>query len=141
MSDRYAAVCKYQNTASGNTHALGVNVNLSLGAGVSLAFCVPKEEAGLCLEGSIKFVEVGLTPSMTYTHHAIKDARGRSGAQSKITFSLDWDLAILAGSIDVKVVFGKWFSFTYNLFSFPGLVLPVGGNLVKKEFSILQELQ
>lgn len=140
MSESNASVCKFKNTASVDSHELKATLELVGAAGFSLAFCSPSEDFGVCLEGSFNVLEAKLLPSITYAHHDFKDAAGRKGSQSAVTFSVDWEVQILSGALELKVVLGKWFSFSYTLFAFSGVKLGEG-NLAKKEISILKDFQ
>ena len=101
---------------------------------VGIGICVPDDEVGVCLEGSFNIVEAKLKPSVAYIHYDLTTATGLKGAQSKIELSLDYELHLLSGAIDARLVLGPWFSFTYNIFTFNGLKLPLGGNITKREF-------
>jgi len=141
LTESHPALCKFRNVASDTSHQLAASLEFSLGAGMSIGFCTPKDSLGVCLEGSINFIGAALKPKLTYTHHLLTDAAGRKGRQSTLTFSLDLDLVLLSGGLDLKVVFGKWFSFTYNLFTFNGLKIPGGGTLLEEQWPMYQELR
>ncbi len=141
MTASYASVCRFRNTAEVTTHALSGGLEATFGAGLSVAFCTPSEKFGVCLEGGFNIINATLTPTLTYTHHDIKDKRGRTGRQSNLTFDLKWDLVLLSGSLDLRVVFWKYFSFSYNLLTFSGFSLGVGGELYKVEWPLYEELQ
>lgn len=140
-SERYPSVCKYKNTASVQSQKFSASLGLSFGAGFGVAFCTPSDEWGVCLEGSVTLVGVNLTPTLTYDLHHLTDRAGRKGWQSKVTFNLSWELRVLAGEVNVKVVFGPWFSFKYNLFEYSGLSTGIGGELASHETVHLKELQ
>lgn len=141
MAESYQSVCKYRNAAQVTKHSLSGGLELSFGAGIAIAFCTPSEDFGVCLEGSVTIIGAKLLPNFVYTHHDIRDFGGRSARQSDLTFKLDWELVVLAGAIDVRVVIGKYFSFNYNLFSFSGFRLPVGGNLYEVKWPMYEEAQ
>ncbi len=141
LSESYPAICKLRNTASVTSHELKAALEIVGAAGFSLAFCTPSEEFGVCIEGSINVLEAKLIPSVTYTHNDFRDQAGRRGTQSNIKLSLDYEVSVLSGAVELKVVLGPWFTFTYNLFSFSGLKLPLGGNLTEKEFPQKEDFQ
>ncbi len=142
FDQQYSSVCVMTNTASAQTHELKFQIELSFGAGISMAFCTPSEEAGVCLEGSVSIIGAKLTPSIAYVHHDLKDKAGRTGTQSNFHFSLDYEVKLLAAEINATVKFGPWFSFSYNLFSFSGIDLPSGsGNIVEHDVPLKEDFQ
>jgi hypothetical protein len=141
LSESHPALCKYRNVATDTSHQLSATLEFTLGAGITIGFCTPKDSLGVCLEGSINFIGAALKPKLTYTHHLLTDALGRKGRQSDLTFSVDLEMVLLSGGLDLKVVFGKWFSFSYNLFTYNGLHIPGGGTLIEQEWPMYQELQ
>lgn len=123
IDESHASVCVYENAVSDNSHTFKAEIGIGLAVGVTLAFCTPSDEAGICLEGSINFVSVALKPSLTYSYHRLTDAQHRRAVRSNVNFSFDWELKVLEGSIDVKLVFGP-FELKYNLLTFDGLKIP-----------------
>lgn len=140
MRDGRQSVCVYDDAASDDSHSFKAGLAIGAAAGVSLAFCTPSDEVGVCLEGSINLVSVGLTPNFSYTYHRLKDSAGRTSVRSNVRFAFDWELRILEGSIDVKVVLGI-FEFSYNLFSFDGLQIPksaAGGSFLETNWPTIE---
>jgi hypothetical protein len=139
VDDRYASVCKRRSSASASKHQLSAEIELIFAAGVSLAFCTPSADFGVCLEGSFNLFEATLTPSVTYSHVNLVDGLMR-GTQSNITFNLDWGATILSGELAVRVIFGKWFTFKYPLVSFSGLQIGKG-TLFSREVPIKEDFK
>lgn len=142
LGQQYPSICRLVNTASSDSHELKGSVSVAAAAGISLGFCSPSAEAkiGVCIEGGINVIEAALTPSLTYTHHNLRDAAGRTGIQSSLSFKLDFEIKILSGSVDLKVMFFKWFNFKFNLFSFQGLKIPFD-TLAQKDWSLKEDFQ
>lgn len=139
MSDSKKSVCVYEDAVSDQSHSVKSEIKLGAAVGFSLAFCTPSDEAGLCLEGSINVVSAGLTPSIRYTYHRLRDTRGRTALRSNVRLGVDWEFKILEGSIDVKLVFGP-FALKYNLVTFNGIELKkdiAGGKLVEVNYPTL----
>ncbi|MDP1830395.1 MAG: hypothetical protein Q8L48_44450 [Archangium sp.] len=141
LAESYPAICKLRNAATVTSHELKAALEIVGAAGFSLAFCTPSEEFGVCIEGSLNVLEAKLIPSVSYSHSDFQDQAGRRGTQSSIKLSLDYEVSVLSGAVELKVVLGPWFTFTYNLFSFSGLKLPLGGNITEKEFPQKEDFQ
>lgn len=139
MDESKKSVCVYEDAVSDASHSVKTEIKLGAAVGFTLAFCTPSDEAGLCLEGSINVLSAGITPSIQYTYHRLKDAQARTAVRSNVKLSVDWEFKILEGAIDVKLVFGP-FALKYNLVTFNGVKLDkdvAGGNLIELNYPTL----
>lgn len=140
INDPLPSVCVYEPATEDQSHTFRAAIPIGLAAGIGVAFCTPTDEAGVCLAGSVNLVGVALTPNFNYTYHRLTNAAGQKATRSNVNFSFDWELRILEGAIDVKLVLGP-FELSYNLFQFDGLKIPAsiaGGKFVDLNFPSIE---
>ncbi len=144
MTTALPYVCKSPDVNYATKNEAQFKIVLAAGAGMKLAFCTPSADMGVCIEGSLNFIEATLEPSITYTHIGVGDSTGSTYVtRSNIKLSLETGMTALNGSVDAKVVFSVGifdFEFKYNILEFSGFKIPTG-DPVEKEFPLTGEPQ
>ncbi|MDP2274327.1 MAG: hypothetical protein Q8N23_04510 [Archangium sp.] len=137
----YPSVCVRPRITTGSSHELKLAMKLGFAAGFGVEFCTPSADSpfALCLGGSVNIIEASLLPSIAFTYTRVKDNAGRTAVNSSMVRSVDWEVKILTGSIEVKVV-TPFTDFSYALISFGGFSV-AGGNLANDERAFKQEIQ
>lgn len=129
-------VCKSPDSNYAVKNEAQFKIVLAAAAGMKLAFCTPSADAGICVEGSLNFIEATLEPSITYTHIGVGDSTGTSYiSRSNIKLALESGLTALNGSVDAKIVFSVGifdFELKYNIVEFSGFKIPTGDPLEKE---------
>ncbi|MCU0698775.1 MAG: hypothetical protein MUC96_19915 [Myxococcaceae bacterium] len=137
-------VCKSPDSNYAVKNEAQFKIVLAAAAGMKLAFCTPSADAGVCVEGSLNFIEATLEPSITYTHVGVGDSGGTAYiSRSNVKLALEFGLTALNGSVDAKVVFSVGvfdFEFKYNIVEFSGFKIPTG-DPVEKEIPLTGEPQ
>lgn len=125
MSDPYPSVCKRPLISSGTSHEVGIKLNLAVGAGFSVAFCVPSDELGACLEGSMNLIEAKLTPGVSVTHTQVKNNAGAKASQTKFGAKVAWSVNLLSGALEIKLV-SPFGDIGYTLLDYEGFKVGEG---------------
>jgi hypothetical protein len=137
-------VCKSPDSNYAVKNEAQFKIVLAAAAGMKLAFCTPSADMGVCVEGSLNFIEATLEPSITYTHVGVGDSTGSSYiSRSNIKLALEFGLTALNGSVDAKIVFSVGifdFEFKYNIVEFSGFKIPTG-DPIEKEYPLTGEPQ
>ena len=119
MDGAYPSVCKRPLITKGNSHEIGIKLNLAVGAGFSVAFCVPSDEIGVCLEGAMNIIEAKLTPGVSLTMTRVSNNAGASASQTKFGAKVDWSVNLLSGALEIKAV-SPFGSVSYTLLDYEG---------------------
>lgn len=128
MGTELPFACRYEHVDDTSFFKWGLSLNVGAAAGLGMSFCVPTDDPGICLLGSLNFIGANL--SLAYTNQYFWLERGgvTYGRRGNTNLSVPWSVNILSGSIDVAVNF--WFvSFSWQLIGFSGFQL-AGGKLV-----------
>ncbi len=137
-------VCKAPDSNYAVKNEAEFKIVLAAGAGMKLAFCTPSADMGVCIEGSLNFIEATLEPKIVYTHIGVGDSTGGSYvSRSNIKLGLEFGLSALSGSVDAKIVFSVGifdFELKYNIVEFTGFKIPTG-DPIEKEFPLTGEPQ
>lgn len=144
MSTALPYVCKSPDLNYATKNEAQFKIVLAAAAGMKLAFCTPTADMGVCIEGSLNFIEATLEPSITYTHIGIGDSTGGTYvSRSNIKLALEFGLTALNGAVDAKVVFSVGifdFELKYNIVEFTGFKIPTG-DPIEKEIPLTGEPQ
>lgn len=105
-----------------------VGLKVSAGAGISLQFCVPSEDFGFCLEGTLNFVTLALQPTVTRTDRILFGGGSAIAYRGHTRREVPWSLTVLDGAIYAKANF-YFASFSWPIVTFPGFRV-AGGYLV-----------
>lgn len=134
MAEPHRSVCKRPLISTGTSHTLSIALNVVFEAGVSVAFCTPSDEVGICLEGGLRLIEAKVTPSISLTHTSVKTNAGASASATKFNAKVEWGVNLLTGSVEVRGVtpFG---SVSYPLFEYEGFNV-ANGELANFEYDI-----
>lgn len=137
-------VCKAPDSNYAVKNEAEFKIVLAAGAGMKLAFCTPTADMGVCIEGSLNFIEATLEPKIVYTHIGVGDSAGGSYiSRSNIKLGMEFGLTALNGRVDAKIVFqvGVFdFEWKYNIVEFTGFKIPTG-DPIEKEFPLTGEPQ
>jgi hypothetical protein len=126
QSTSLPAVCELQPAVSARYLSTSFSVPIGAGAGLSLSWCWPSAEIGLCLQGSLNFVTIQMTPTMTSTSTSLLDgSKNVIGTRGDTNVSIPWDLDLLGGEIDAIANF-FFFTLNYPLWSYPPFVAASG---------------
>ncbi|MBX7097155.1 MAG: hypothetical protein K1X89_05555 [Myxococcaceae bacterium] len=119
MSESHPAACIRPLLSKGTSHEVGIKLNVVAAAGFSVAFCVPSDELGVCLEGSMNLIEAKLTPGVSVTHTKVSNNAGLSASQTKFGAKVTWSVHLLSGALEIKVV-TPLLGISYTLFEYEG---------------------
>lgn len=119
MSEVHPAACKRPLITKGTSNEVGIKLNVAFAAGFSVAFCVPSDEIGVCLEGSMNIIEAKIIPGVSVTHTKVSNNAGASASQTKFGAKVGWSVHLLSGSLEIKVV-TPFVSLSYTLFEYEG---------------------
>ena len=144
MTTSLPYVCKAPDSNYAVKNEAQFKIVLAAAAGMKLAFCTPSSDMGVCIEGSLNFIEATLEPSIPYSHVGVGDSTGGTYiSRSNIKLGMEFGLTALNGSVDAKVVFSVGifdFELKYNIVEFSGLKIPTG-DPIEKEFPLTGEPQ
>jgi hypothetical protein len=122
------AVCEFDPATAASYLDFSTGVHLGGGAGLGLSFCTPSDEFGVCIEGHLNFIDIGVTPEVGVTSFILfrKDATtGKNalwGLRGNTYSDAPVDVTVLSGSVDAVVNFFIG-SATWTIVSYPGLSL------------------
>ncbi|MCB9656938.1 MAG: hypothetical protein H6726_04740 [Sandaracinaceae bacterium] len=117
--------CAYPHADSEVFLKWSLALNLSAGAGISMAFCTPTEEFGICLRGQLNFVSIALTPTLSQTNRLLFRGTTAFGLHSNLRREVPWSLTLLEGGLQIEVNV-YFFSFSYPLVTFNGFRVASG---------------
>jgi hypothetical protein len=122
------AVCEFDPATAASFLNFSTGVHLGGGAGLGLSFCTPSDEFGVCIEGHLNFIDIGVTPEVGVTSFMLfrKDATtGKNalwGLRGNTYSDAPVEVNLLSGSIDAVVNFYIG-SATWTIVSYPGFSL------------------
>ena len=122
------AVCEFDPATASSFLNFSSGVHLGGGAGLGVSFCTPSDDFGVCIEGHLNFIDIGVTPEVGVTTFMLFRKDNATGAQKLWgvrgnTYSdAPVDVNVLSGSVDAVVNFFIG-SVTWTIVEYPGLSL------------------
>lgn len=133
---KLAAVCEFDPASAASFLGFSTGVKLGGGAGLGVSFCTPSDDLGICIEGHLNFIDIGITPQFGVSNYLLfrKDSStGKNklfGLRGNTYTVAPVEVNLLSGSVDAVVNFFIG-SATWTIVEYPGFSL-FGTNLFEK---------
>jgi hypothetical protein len=133
---KLAAVCEFDPASAASFLGFSTGVKLGGGAGLGVSFCTPSDDLGVCIEGHLNFIDIGVTPKFGVSNYLLfrKDqATGKNklfGLRGNTYTAAPVEVNLLSGSVDAVVNFFIG-SVTWTIVEYPGFSL-LNTNLFEK---------
>jgi hypothetical protein len=99
-------VCEFDGAASTSYQAWNAGLAIGAGAGVSMSFCIPNDEIGLCIDGQLNFIDISLKPLVGNASFTLYDSTGRRfGTRGDTFVDVPWSISLLTGQVNVTANF------------------------------------
>ena len=122
---RQSYACQLEHVDRADFFKWSLGVNLGVGGGLALAVCSPTDDPGVCVEGSLNFISLSISPTLEQSNQLLWRDGSPWGYRNTMGFQIPWALTILEGSIQAKIQ-AYIFSVSWPIVSFDGFVLKQG---------------
>jgi hypothetical protein len=120
-----SAVCQYEPANSEKNTSFTGALNVGAGAGLSMSFCVPHDQFGICIEGRIGFVDVNLAFQIGHEMRNLTLMNDKTLGVGGTFIDVPWSLTLLHGTLSAIFNFFL-FSSTYTIVEWPGFQVASG---------------
>ncbi|MBX3204528.1 MAG: hypothetical protein KF764_05635 [Labilithrix sp.] len=123
QASAFAPICEYTGAAKTEYEEWTVGLAVGAAAGATLGFCTPSAEIGICLQGTLNFVDVSIEPQFGHRAWTLYDGSGRRFQRYGSTFvDTPFSLAIMSGQVAIVANF-LFFSTSWTLSQYNGIKL------------------
>src|SRR5262249_375602 len=121
QSTALVAVCEYDGAADTAYGYFTAAIRVGAGAGVSMGLCVPSDDAGLCLTGTVNYVDISITPTIGHTQFTLYNAQKKAIGKRGNTFvDVPWQLSLFSGQVIFTINLGV-FTISFPIAEWAGL--------------------
>ncbi len=140
QSQLHRPICVFDPVVHDDFHQFTLGVGLGAGAGIGIGFCVPNDDIGFCIEGSMNLISVGITPQFSYAMHRLTNTENEHAVHSNINVQIPWQIVLLEGQVDALITAWSFFEARWTLVHFDGFRI-AGGMLYNYDSPSMEAFQ